>query len=101
MVKHIVMWKFKDSAEGATKEQNLRRVFAELKALQQTVPSIRTLEIGLHSSPKDQVAWDLVLYSEFDDWDGLEEYIRHPEHKKIAEFIGKVRSDRAAVDYEV
>jgi len=30
----------------------------------------------------------------------LEVYISHPEHQKVAAFIGKVRSERAAIDYE-
>jgi hypothetical protein len=30
----------------------------------------------------------------------LETYQEHPEHKRVAAYIGKVRTDRACVDYE-
>ena len=31
MVKHIVMWKFKDVAEGATKQENILKVKSMLR----------------------------------------------------------------------
>jgi len=33
--------------------------------------------------------------------DDLNSYQVHPEHKKVAAYIGKVKTSRAAVDYEV
>ena len=33
MIKHVVMWKFKDEAQGATKAENLAKVKAALAAL--------------------------------------------------------------------
>jgi hypothetical protein len=41
------------------------------------------------------------LYSEFTDIDALNSYQKHPLHLEAAGFIGKVREDRAVVDYEV
>ncbi|MGB3729565.1 MAG: Dabb family protein [Thermodesulfobacteriota bacterium] len=42
----------------------------------------------------------MVLYSEFDDQEGLNAYQNHPEHVKIVDFVGEIRTDRAVVDYE-
>ena len=39
--------------------------------------------------------------SEFDTFEDIDIYQEHPEHKKVAAYIGKVRISRAAVDYEV
>ena len=44
--------------------------------------------------------YDIMLDSEFCNLEDLEVYISHPEHQKVAAFIGKVRSERAAIDYE-
>lgn len=33
MIKHIVMWKFKENAEGCTKDENIAKIKAMLEAL--------------------------------------------------------------------
>ena len=38
--------------------------------------------------------------SEFKKLEDLNIYANHPEHLKVGEFVGKVREDRKAVDYE-
>lgn len=100
MIKHIVAWRFKAEALGSSKAENLVRAKSALEALRSTVPSVRHLEVGLDVGV-DHNAWDIVLYSEFDDRDGLLAYQVHPEHMKVAQLIGEMRESRAAVDYEV
>jgi len=46
-------------------------------------------------------AYDVVLYSEFASFEGLNAYQIHPEHEKCKDFIGKIACDRAVVDYEI
>jgi hypothetical protein len=41
---------------------------------------------------------DMVLPTEFDSADTLKAYAVHPEHVKVAEFIGKVRIAQAVTD---
>ena len=60
---------------------------------------IKTIEVGINERMSEQ-GYDVVLYSEFETWDDLDLYKKHPEHVKIAEFIGKVRIERKFVDYE-
>lgn len=101
MVKHIVMWKLKDFAEGASREENARKLKAKLEALEGTIPELQKAEVGINfdASP---AAYDVVLYSEFADRDALRAYQRHPEHQRlISEFLDKVRIDKKVVDYEV
>ncbi len=100
MIKHIVAWRFKDEALGATKAENLARARAAIESLRESVPSVRNLEVGLDAGI-DHDAWDIVLHSEFDDREGLHAYQVHPEHVKVAKLIGEMRESRAAVDYEV
>ncbi len=98
MVKHIVMWKLKDEAEGGTRESNARRMKRMLEVLPSTVPGIRRLEVGIDFL-RGEGSFDVVLTVEFDDKAALDAYQRHPEHAKVAEFIGKVRGLRAVADY--
>jgi hypothetical protein len=100
VIKHIVAWKFKDEALGATKAENLLRARAAIESLRESVPSVRHLEVGFDiGAARDP--WDIVIYSEFDDRAGLDAYQVHPEHVKVAELIGEMRELRAAIDYEV
>ncbi len=99
MIKHIVAWRFKDAALGATKAENLKRAKAAIEALADLVPTVRHLEVGLDIGAAHD-SWDIVIYSEFDDRAGLDAYQVHPEHVKVAELIGEMRELRAAIDYE-
>ena len=97
MVKHIVMWKLKDFAEGKTKEENIKYIKKELENLVNLIPEIKFLEVGENILP-DKI-YDAVLYSEFDSLEDLEIYQNHTEHKKVASYIAKIRDDRIAGDY--
>ncbi|MDH4163889.1 MAG: Dabb family protein [Nitrospirota bacterium] len=100
MLKHIVLFKLKPSAEGADKETNARKIKADLEALKSRIPQIRHLEVGINCIP-GEAAYDVAIYSEFANEADLGAYAKHPEHMKIAEFVGKVRESRVAVDYLV
>jgi hypothetical protein len=100
MIKHIVMWRLKEHAENRTKEENANVIKDLLEGLINKIKEIKKLEVGINFN-KNEYAYDLALYSEFDDENSLEKYIDHPEHKKAAEFLSKVRIDRVIVDYKI
>jgi hypothetical protein len=100
MIKHIVMWKLEEFAEGADKKENALRVKRLLEGLKDKIKEIRFIEIGININDTP-VAYDIVLYSEFNSLEDLDAYQNHPEHLIAGEFIGKVRKDRRVVDYEV
>ena len=99
MIKHIVMWRLKDKAAGGTKQENAAKLKGSLESLVGVIPSLKAAEVGINFNPSD-AAFDVVLYSEFEDKEGLSAYQNHPEHLKIVDFVGEIRSDRAVVDYE-
>lgn len=99
MIKHIVMWKLKDFAEGQNKADNIATIKTLLGALPAKISEIKFLEVGINVNPS-QTAYDAVLVSEFNSLEDLETYQNHPEHKKVSEFVGKVRIARAVADYE-
>ncbi len=98
MVRHIVMWKFKDEAEGLTKEENLLKVKSMLEALPEKIDFIRKMEVNLNENNNGK-NFDAVLISEFDSLDDVKRYRVHPDHVKISEYVSLVRLDRASVDY--
>lgn len=99
MIKHIVLWRLKQSAEGASREQNAARMKRELEALKTKIPQIRHIEVGANIIPSD-AAYDVALYSEFSNEQDLNIYQKHPEHIKAAAFVNKVRESRVVVDYK-
>ncbi len=100
MIKHIVLWKLKDHAEGATKQENAQRVKQKLEAMNGRIPGMLKLEVGIDFSATG-ASYDVVLYSEFDSRASLDAYQKHPLHEAVAPFIGAVRLERVLVDYEV
>lgn len=98
MIKHIVMWKLKDFAEGCSREENAKKIKAMLEALRGKIDQIVSLEVGININSSD-MAYDAVLVSEFEDEQRLKEYKEHPEHVKVSDFVAKVREGRAVVDY--
>lgn len=100
MVRHIVMWKFKDEAEGLSKMENLLKVKAMLEALPEKIDFIRHMEVNLNENDNGK-NFDAVLISEFDSLDDVKRYRVHPEHVKISEYVSRVRLDRASVDYTI
>ncbi|MGN0468980.1 MAG: Dabb family protein [Acutalibacteraceae bacterium] len=99
MVKHIVMWKFKDFAQGRTKKENLELVKSLLEELPSKIDFIRSMEIHFNSNPKEGM-YDAVLISTFDSQKDVDAYRVHPEHKAISSYVALVRESRASVDYE-
>ncbi|QEN07193.1 Dabb family protein [Oceanispirochaeta crateris] len=99
MIKHIVMWKFKDEAEGKSKDENIQIIKKDLENLVGVIPEIRELEVGINKTVAD-TAFDAVLVSTFDSMEDLKAYREDPRHKKAAAYNKLCRLDRVVVDYE-
>jgi hypothetical protein len=100
LIKHIVMWKLKEFAEGKSKLENANIIKISLENLQEEINQIRFIEVGININKSVQ-AYDIILYSEFKNTEDLNIYQNHHSHMKVSEFIGKVRDERLVVDYEV
>jgi hypothetical protein len=99
MIKHVVMWKLKAFAEDADKARNAKRIKIELEALKNTIPQIFYLEVGINFL-ESEAAYDVVLLSFFKNEKDLELYQNHPDHRAVAEFVGKIKESRVVVDYK-
>lgn len=100
MLKHIVMWKLKDHAEGADRAANASEMKRRLDACATIVPGIVRFEVAL-AQPGLEATYDVVLYAEFTDRAALAAYAAHTTHEAVKPFIGAVRSERQCMDYEV
>lgn len=100
MVKHIVMWKLKDSANGKSKQENALEIKRQLESLNGRMPGMVKLEVGLDFSNSEN-SCDIVLYSEFESQEALDNYQLHPDHEKLKPFVSSCRYERRVVDFEI
>ena len=99
MIRHIVMWKFRDFAEGLSREENIIKVKTMLEALPEKIDFIREMQVQINVNPKEGM-YDAVLLSTFDTLEDVARYRVHPEHKKISSYVALIKENRASVDYE-
>lgn len=100
MIRHVVMWRFADTAEGHTKAENMEWVREHLLALRPIIPEIKRMEVGIDVSHTD-MSYDMLLLTEFASLDDLQKYKVHPEHVKVSQFVAKVKTARVVADVEI
>jgi len=104
MIRHVVMWKLKDEAEGATKEKNAEKMKLILEGLKVNIDEIKSVEVGINITEDDEEAgsaFDVVLISDFETELDYTMYTRNAHHKKAIEFINSVIEKRHFVDYKM
>lgn len=100
MIKHVVMWKLKDIAEGKTKAENAETMQKLLEGLPDKIEELISAEVGINILEGDGDAiCDVVLTVACKDQDDLKAYADHPDHQKVVSFIKKVVNERRVVDY--
>lgn len=94
MIRHIVMWKFKEN-----EEENKKKFLEGLKSLYGVIPEIKYMEVK--ESINDNNKFDACLISDFDSLEDLHTYKEDPRHVKVSELCKSIRVDRAAIDIEI
>ncbi len=97
-LRHVVMFKFKDSA---SKEQ-VEKLVAEFKALPSKIPGIIDFEYGLNNSPEklDQGVTHCFVVT-FKSEKDREVYLPHPAHKAYVDQLMPHLDKAIVVDYFV
>ena len=98
MVKHIVLFKLKDTLSTAEKLNIMEDFKTSIEALKDTIDCIRSIEVGININ--DAESWDMVLTSDFDSLEDVKVYAAHPAHIAAASIIKDAKADRACVDYQ-
>ena len=94
MVKHIVVYTFK---EGVDKQAAVKTVASVLESLVGKIPGLLKMEIRACY----QGGMDYALYSEFESKESLTAYREHPLHLEAKEHFFHLLDKRVAADYEV
>lgn len=99
MIKHIVLWRLKESAHGNDRATNAQQIKEKLEGLQGRIPGLLKIEVGFDFVGADTSS-HVVLYSEMQNREALTVYQTHPLHQSIAGFIKEACLERRAVDYD-
>lgn len=92
------MWKFKDSANGKTKKENMLEMKARLESLVGQIAELRSLEVGINDIYSD-ASYDIVLITTFDNEAAMKAYAINPLHVAVSTFCKSVRESRVTVDF--
>ena len=96
MIKHVVLWKFKEE----NKKENMQKAREMLLALIPIISEIKSMKVYFDISGTDMSA-DVMLDTEFSSEADLKTYAVHPEHLKVAEFMKSVILSRVVLDSEI
>lgn len=100
MIKHIVMFKLKDIADGKSAYENAVKAKEMAEPLKDKISEIKGMSVEINSDKAPESNYDIALICDFENIDDLNAYQTNPEHLKFGAFIKEVRTDRACIDYE-
>lgn len=100
MVKHVILWKFKEDMSEEEKAKRALDVKKGLEGLLGKVPGI--VEIKVNIDGLDTSNADMMLDSTFESKEALKGYSVHEAHVAVAnEFVRPYTAVRMCMDYEI
>jgi hypothetical protein len=104
MIAHVILWQ---PRPGLTADER-QSVLAALMRAVKGAPTVRSCRIGrrvTHGQPGYEQAMSVdfgyLAIIEFDDVDGLRQYLGHPAHAQIGEHFTSAAAAALAYDYEL
>ncbi len=94
MIKHVVLFKFKQGAS----EARFTELEARMKALPGQIPEIRSYELGLDVARSER-SYDFALVSAFDDMEALKRYQEHPAHQEVLAIVKELFGQIIVADF--
>ncbi len=99
MVKHVIIWSFREDLSQSERAEATMKIKTELEALIDKIDGLT--EIKVQSNPLASSSGDLMLDSTFVDEAALKAYQVNPDHVKAAQFVRSVVGERKCFDFEV
>lgn len=96
LLRHVVLFKFKDSAS----EADVREIVDAFRALPDQIDGITGFEWGTNVSPEGLAdGFTHCFFVTFRDERSRDEYLPHPDHKTFGEILGPHLDKVLVVDY--
>lgn len=99
MVRHVILWKLKESLSEEEKKKVAEGIKENLEALVGKVPGLVSLDIVTQAMASSNA--DVMLDSLLENEEALKDYQKHPEHVKAADtYVRPYTEVRMCIDYE-
>lgn len=99
MVKHIVMWNFKEEIVDSDRAKLKADMKDALEGLLGKVPGL--LSVNFQSDLLTSSTHDMALVTELESSEALKGYASHPEHVAVADtYVRPFVCNRSCLDYE-
>jgi hypothetical protein len=96
MLRHAVLFKFKDSAKAG----DIKKVEDAFRALPAQIPEIVDFEWGTNNSPENLAqGFTHLFFLSFNDEAGRAKYLPHPAHKAFGQVLGPHLDKVLVLDY--
>ena len=99
MVKHIVMWTFKEELNQKEIEEAKVKIKADIEGLKDKVKQIIDINIYYNINPDEK--YDVVLVGTFKSLEDVKRYAQSPEHLAVVPYIKSVTYNRSAIDFNI
>ncbi len=98
MVRHVILWSFKDELSKEERACAAEKIKSELEALVGVVPGLKELKVAVSTMESSNV--DLMLDSILDTPESYDGYKVHPAHVAAATYVRSVVKSRYCMDFE-
>ena len=98
MVKHIIIWNFKEELSLEEKAEAAEKIKSGLEGLKGQIDGLE--EINVYANPLGSSNGDIMLDSTFTDEDALKGYQVNPKHIEVATYVRSKVGDRKCFDFE-
>lgn len=99
MVQHIVFFKIKNSYNAAQKKEAIKEIMTALSELPKKIEEILYFEVAENQAERPNNS-DIVLISEFKNFESLNIYQKHKVHLDVIEIIKQHKEYSTYVDFE-
>ncbi len=100
MIRHIVMFKFREFSNEAEKMAAALEAKNRIEKLPSKIDLIRSCEVGIDIRNL-KWSYDIVLIMDFDTMNDVDSYTIHPAHQEFIAFNKDYSVEKVSVDYEV
>lgn len=94
MIKHIVMYRLKNSTE-----ENKEALVRKFLSMDGKITELKSIEAGADVLGSER-SYDVALVCSFDSIKNMAIYRDHPVHLKVKEYVQSVVASSISVDYE-
>lgn len=99
MIRHVVLFKLKESVSKEEKLRVANDFKKAIEALKGVIDEIVDIEVGININEAE--SWEIALNSTFKTLDDVKKYATHKAHVEAAKILADYKENRACVDYHL